>query len=220
MNQTRPVEPGYIAVEGPIGVGKTSLCARLAQALGAEQVLEAPEGNPFLERFYQESGQALGTQLFFLMQRLDLLREMTREAAEGREGVRITDFLIDKDELFARVTLQEAEYALYQRIRAYLPTDLPRPDLVIYLQAPVETLRDRIAQRGRSFERRIDDAYLQRLSETYASFFYRYEDAPLLIVNAAEIDWVNRDEDFRQLLDFMRTVRAGRHYFNPLPSAV
>ncbi|MBK1692661.1 deoxynucleoside kinase [Ectothiorhodospira mobilis] len=220
MNQTRPAEPGYIAVEGPIGVGKTSLCARLAQALGAGQVLESPEGNPFLERFYQGEGQALGTQLFFLMQRLEQLSAMAREAETDPGGVRITDFLIDKDELFARVTLKEEEYALYRRIRAHLPADLPRPDLVIYLQAPVEILRERIAHRGRSFERRIDDVYLQRLSETYASFFYHYEGAPLLIVNAAEIDWVNRDEDFRQLLDFMRTVHAGRHYFNPLPSAV
>ncbi|MCG5499048.1 deoxynucleoside kinase [Ectothiorhodospira haloalkaliphila] len=220
MNQTELTEPSLIAVEGPIGVGKTSLATRLADTLGAELVLESPDHNPFLERFYQDPRhQALATQLFFLTQRLDQWQGLRRDAGDA-PALRVTDFVLDKDDLFAQVTLEEEEYRLYQRIRQGLQRDVARPDLVIYLQAPVEILRERIAQRGRSYEKLMDSVYLQRLSDTYASFFYHYAEAPLLIVNAGEIDWVKRDEDFQQLLDFMRTIRAGRHYFNPLPSAV
>lgn len=206
----------YIAVEGPIGVGKTSLSRRLANALNAELLLELPEGNPFLERFYQNPAQhALATQLFFLTQRMEQLRRLVGDA---RQGVQVTDFLMEKDDLFAKLTLNTEEYALYRRIRDSIPQVLPQPDLVIYLQAPVDTLRQRIGQRGHAHERSIDPSYLKRLSDTYASFFYHYADAPLLIVNASEINWVERDEDFQQLLDFIPAARAGRHYFNPLPS--
>jgi deoxyguanosine kinase len=211
--------PSYIAVEGPIGVGKTSLARRLADTFNAELILETPEDNPFLERFYHDPrGAALPTQLFFLMQRV-------RQLAALRQGdifkpVRVADFLVEKDRLFAQVTLDDAEHGLYEQVYEQLTLDAPTPDLVIYLQAPVEVLLERVARRGRSYERLIDSAYLHRLSEAYASFFYHYEDAPLLIVNASGIDWVNREADYQQLLDFMRGMGAGRHYFNPLPFAM
>lgn len=209
----------YIVVEGPIGVGKTSLARRLAETFDAELMLEAPEENPFLERFYQDpKGAALPTQLFFLMQRVRQLEALRQ--GELFTPVRVADFLVEKDRLFAQVTLDDAEHSLYQQVYGQLTLDAPRPDLVIYLQAPVDVLMERVARRGRHYERLIDSAYLHRLSEAYAGFFYHYDDAPLLIVNASGIDWVNREEDYRQLLDFVRTMGPGRHYFNPLPFAM
>lgn len=211
--------PSYIVVEGPIGVGKTSLAERLAESFDAELLLEAPEENPFLERFYQDpQGAALPTQLFFLMQRVRQLEALRQ--GDIFKPVRVADFLVEKDRLFAQVTLDDAEHGLYEQVYGQLTLDAPKPDLVVYLQAPVEVLMERVARRGRSYERLIDSAYLHRLSEAYASFFYHYDDAPLLIVNAAGIDWVNREQDYRQLLEFIRGMGAGRHYFNPLPFAM
>lgn len=215
---SRP-SPSYIVVEGPIGVGKTSLARRLAETYDGELMLEAPEENPFLERFYQDPrSAALPTQLFFLMQRVRQL-EVLRQGDIFRP-VRVADFLVEKDRLFAQVTLDDAEHGLYEQVYSQLTLDAPKPDLVIYLQAPVDVLMERVARRGRSYERLMDGAYLHRLSEAYARFFYHYEDAPLLIVNASGIDWVNREEDYQQLLTFIRGMGAGRHYYNPLPFAM
>ncbi len=208
--------PGYIVVEGPIGVGKTSLAHRLADSFGSELLLEGAAENPFLERFYRNPRQgALSTQLFFLLQR-------ARQMEELRQGdmfrpVRVSDFLMEKDQLFARLTLDDQEFGLYQQVYEHLTVDAPVPDLVIYLQAPVDVLLSRIAKRGINYEQHIDIGYLQRLSEGYARFFHDYEAAPLLIVNAAHVDLINNEETYQELLELIRRVRTGRHYFNPMP---
>jgi deoxyadenosine/deoxycytidine kinase len=208
--------PSYIAIEGPIGVGKTSLARRIAEDFGTELLLEDPGENPFLERFYDDpKAAALPTQLFFLMQR-------TRQMGQFKQGdifrpVQVADFLIEKDRLFAEVTLDDDEFSLYEQVYDQLTIEAPTPDLVIYLQAPVRVLVERVGRRGRGYERYIDPAYLQRLSEAYTDFFYHYQEAPLLIVNAAEIDFVNNEADYRQLLDTISAVKTGRHYYNPLP---
>lgn len=211
--------PSYIVVEGPIGVGKTSLAHRLSTEFGSELLLEGPEENPFLERFYQDpKSGALPTQLFFLMQRVRQVRELSQ--GDMFEPVRVADFLIEKDYLFAQLTLDADELELYEQVYAQMTLDAPTPDLVVYLQAPVDVLLRRIAGRGRHYEQTIDSAYLQRLCDAYTEFFYHYNDAPLLIVNASEIDLVNREEDYQALLDQIRIARSGRHYFNPLPFAM
>ncbi len=205
----------YIAVEGPIGVGKTSLARRLAAALGAGLVLEQAEENPFLERFYRDPASgALPAQLHFLFQRAQQLGALRQ--ADLFAEVRVSDYLLDKDRLFARLTLDPAELALYEQIHARLDVEPPRPDLVIYLQAPVDTLLERIGRRGIRSEASIERRYLERVSEAYARFFHDYDAAPLLIVNAAAIDLVGNTADFDELLATVRRIRKGRLYYNPM----
>lgn len=213
-------KPGYVVVEGPIGAGKTSLAQRLSTAYGSDLMLERPEENPFLARFYQARKQyALPTQLFFLFQRARQLQELKQ--GDMFRPVRVADFLLEKDELFARLNLDDDELRLYEQVYTQLSLDLPVPDLVIYLQAPVEVLVERIRKRGFDYERSIDRDYLQRLSEAYTQFFYHYTRAPLLIVNAADINFVDSDADFTALLDHINSIRTGgRHFFNPLPIAL
>lgn len=209
----------FIVVEGPIGVGKTSLARRLAETFGSELLLEDAERNPFLERFYRNPRQgALPTQLFFLFQRAQQMQELRQ--GDMFAPVRVADFLMEKDRLFAELTLDRDELDLYEQVYERLTIDAPRPDLVIYLQAPVEVLRQRIARRAVPHEQLMDAAYLARLTEAYTRFFHDYTEAPLLIVNAAQIDLVASDEDFKQLLEYIRRVRTGRHYFNPIPIAL
>jgi len=208
--------PGYIVVEGPIGVGKTSLARRLAESFGSELLLEGAEENPFLERFYRNPRQAaLPTQLFFLFQRARQLQELRQ--ADMFRPVRVADFLMEKDRLFGQLTLDDDELRLYEQVYAQLTLDAPLPDLVIYLQAPVDVLRERIAKRGVAHEQLIEMGYLQRLVDAYTQFFHQYSATPLLIVNASGIDLVNGDEDYELLLRHVRTVRNGRHYLNPMP---
>lgn len=206
----------YIVVEGPIGVGKTSLAQRLADEFGSSLLLEQIEENPFLERFYQNPREAaLSTQLYFLLRRTKQLQEFKQ--TDIFSPVKVADFLIEKDQLFAQVTLSASEYELYEQVYSHLTIDAPTPDLVVYLQAPVEVLLHRIRKRGRGYERLIESAYLEQLNEAYAKFFYDYADAPCLIVNASEIDFINNDKDYELLLQEILNTEAGKRYFNPLP---
>ena len=205
--------PAYIAVEGPIGVGKTTLARRLAQTFSYEIVLERSDENPFLERFYRNRSQyALATQLFFLFQRAQQLEKLRQ--ADLFEPVRVADFLLDKDRLFAEVTLDQDEFRLYNQVYDRIVLSAPIPDLVIYLQAPVDVLLRRIQQRGISYEQLIDTAYLETLNEAYSSFFHYFDASPLLIVNAATIDFAANDNHYSELLDAILDTRSGRHYFN------
>jgi deoxyadenosine/deoxycytidine kinase len=203
----------YIVVEGPIGAGKTSLAHVLADLLGGDELFEHPEENPFLERFYGDMARfALATQLTFLFQRADQLAgvgqfDMFRRATVG-------DFLLDKDPLFARLNLSDAEYRLYEKVYSHLKPQMPAPDLVVYLQAPVETLIERVHRRGVEFERKISAAYLARVAEAYSRYFYAYEAAPLLIVNSARLNFVDNREHVELLLARIGSMRSRREFFN------
>ena len=203
----------YIAIEGPIGAGKTSLAQRLAARMGAELLLEQPGENPFLARFYQNMARyALQTQLFFLFQRVHQLEPLAQRDLFRRAT--IADFLIDKDPLFASLTLSPDELALYQRVYEALRPQAPAPDLVIYLQAPTETLVERVRRRAAPFERGIEEAYLALLAESYARFFYHYSAAPVLIVNSQSLNFVERDADFELLFERMQSMRSRREFFS------
>lgn len=211
--------PGYIVVEGPIGVGKTTLAKKLAATYGTELLLEGADENPFLERFYRNPQDgALPTQLFFLLQRAQQVQSLRQ--GDMFQDVRVADFLVQKDRLFAELTLDEHEFNLYQQVYAHLTLDAPTPDLVIYLQAPVDTLLLRIQRRGRPYEQKFDPAYLRRLSDAYASFFHHYAEAPLLIVNAAHIDLANNEHDYAALLEQIQRMGKGRQYFNPMTASL
>ena len=209
----------YVVVEGPIGVGKTSLARRLAASFGSDLVLEQGEENPFLERFYRNPrAAAFQTQLYFLFQRARQLQDLRQQDMFQR--VRVADYLLDKDRLFARLTLDDEEYGLYEQVYARLAIDAPVPDLVVYLQAPVDVLLERIARRGIGYEQAIERRYLERLAESYARFFLEYAAAPVLTVNATDIDPVGNERDYDVLLAEIVRARKGRHYFNPLKSLV
>ena len=205
----------FIVLEGPIGVGKTSLATKLAASLGAEQVLEQADQNPFLERFYRNPrAGALPAQLYFLFQRAQQLSALKQQDLFA--PVRVADYLLDKDRLFARVTLEDEEFRLYEQVHARLAIDVPVPDLVVYLQAPVDVLLERISRRGIRYEHYIERAYLEKLNAAYARFFHEYAAAPLLIVNAAAIDPLHNESDYEELLAAIGRMQRGRLYYNPL----
>jgi deoxyadenosine/deoxycytidine kinase len=206
--------PRFIVVEGPIGVGKTSLATRIAESFSGELLLEQIDQNPFLEQFYKSRRTvALPAQLFFLFQRARLLEELRQ--SDMFAPVRIADFHIAKDRLFAEINLSRDEFELYEQIVDKLDMDAPEPDLVVYLQASVDTLMTRIAQRNISYERKIDRAYMEKLTDAYARYFHDYDETPLLIVNASSIDPDRNDADYDALFEQVSRITGGRHFFNP-----
>ena len=209
----------YIIIEGPIGVGKTSLANKLALEWDADLVLENVDDNPFLSKFYKNPREvSLQTQLYFLLTRTRQVQAFKQQ--DIFSNTRVSDFMLQKDRLFAQVTLNNEEYDLYDQLYSYMTVDIPKPDLIIYLQAPVSTLMKRIKKRGRDFEKYIDTEYLERLNAMYLKFFNTYNASPLLIVNAEDIDFVNNKNDYKNLLDKIYSIDKGRHYFNPLASII
>jgi len=207
--------PKFIVIEGPIGVGKTSLARRLAASFDGDLVLEHSEDNPFLEQFYRSGRRtALPAQLHFLFQRARQLESLNQ--GDLFAPVRIADFHMLRDRLFAELNLDADELELYNRISEKLDFDIPVPDLVIYLQASVDALMSRIAGRGIEYERQMDRGYVESIADAYARYFYDYDESPLLIVNASAIDPVHNEVDYDLLYQQVRRVTSGRHFFNPM----
>ena len=203
----------YLVVEGPIGAGKTSLALKLAQRLNANTLLEDPKANPFLPQFYRDMRRyALQTQLFFLFQRVGQMESVLQPDLFGKPT--IADFTLAKDPLFARLTLDDAEYQLYDRIYRHVKPQAPPPDLVIFLQASIGTLVERVKKRGHAMEAGIDEGYLRRLSEAYTSYFYDYSASPLLIVNSERLNFVDVPEHLELLMQRIDGMRGGREFFN------
>ena len=203
----------YLVVEGPIGCGKTSLATKLSHRLGASLILEDPQANPFLPLFYRDMRRyALPTQLFFLFQRVGQVEALKQPDLFGKPTV--ADFTLAKDPLFARLTLEDAEYQLYSRIYEHVKPQAPAPDLVIYLQASVDTLIGRVRKRGTAFESGISEDYLRRLSEAYTRYFHNYDESPLLIVNSERLNFVDVPEHLDLLVDRLNAMRGGREFFN------
>ena len=208
----------YIVVEGPIGVGKTSLVQMLGEEFVSRVVLEKAADNPFLPKFYTNpTGFAFQTQMFFLLSRYQQQRELAQQELFN-QGI-ICDYLFAKDRIFASVNLDEDELVLYQQIYTLLDQRIPKPDLVIYLQSPTEVLQQRIRMRGRSYEREISREYIETVNEGYNRFFFSYDDTPLLIINTAEVDFVRRPEDFQDLVREIRRMKKGVQFYVPLGSA-
>ncbi|HEY8085306.1 MAG TPA: deoxynucleoside kinase [Methylophilaceae bacterium] len=204
----------YIVIEGPIGSGKTTLAKRMAERLSAQLLLENAAENPFLERFYQNPERhALPTQLFFLFQRTEQLRKLSQPDLFG--GSTIADFFLEKDPLFARLTLNDEEFALYRNIYQHVQLQIPPPDLVIYLQTSTDILLERVEKRGIDYEKGISRDYLEKLAASYSDFFHQYQSAPLLIVNNEHLDVATSDEALELLMDRMLKMRGPREYFNP-----
>ena len=211
--------PKYIAIEGPIGVGKTTLANKIAETFNYDAFLEQPAENPFLKNFYRNPSQsALATQLFFLFQRMQQIQDLKQRSLF--ETVRVADFLIEKDRLFAEVTLSMEEMDLYDKVYDHLTLDAPTPDLVIYLQAPIDVLKDRITKRGNINEQYLTLEYLEKLNDAYSRFFLDYNNAPLLIINAADINLESNEGDYESLITTIMSNPRGKNFINPQPSII
>src|SRR5256884_2914373 len=209
----------YIVIEGPIGVGKTTLTRALCKRFRGRGLYEIVEENPFLSSFYQDRQKyAFQTQLFFLLSRFKQQQDLFQQ--DLFSSVTISDYLFAKDRIFASITLDPNELSLYERIYQMLGPRVMKPDLVIYLQARLDVLLARIKKRGREFERRFDSEYLAELSRTYNDFFHRYEDTPLLVINTSDLDFVDNDEDFDELIRALASIKHGTHYYQPLGTRV
>ena len=211
--------PKYIAIEGPIGVGKTTLANKIAETFNYDAFLEQPAENPFLKNFYRNPSQsALATQLFFLFQRMQQIQDLKQRSLF--ENVRVADFLIEKDRLFAEVTLSAEEMILYEKVYEHITLDAPTPDLVIYLQAPIEILKERITKSGNINEQYLTLDYLERLNDAYSRFFLNYNDAPLLIINASDINLESNEADYESLISMIMSNPKGKNFINPQPSII
>ncbi len=211
----------YIAVEGPIGVGKSTLASRLAESFGFSFVGESALNNPYLEKFYKHPAQfAFHAQVYFLQSRVETLSQLQHPHTERQASGVVTDFCMDKDCLFAANTLDDTEFLMYERLQSSLVIDLPKPDLVIYLQAPVSVLLNRISKRGLKFEQNLNSSYLQKLVDSYENYFHQYDQTPLLVVNAAEINIAENQVDYQNLLQNIAEIGPGRHYLNPIAATL
>ena len=214
--QTSRSEIRHIAIEGVIGAWKTTLAAMLSERLGARLVLEKFEENPFLPKFYEDQEHyAFQTQIFFLLSRFRQQQELFQ--ADLFQNVLVSDYIFDKDKIFAYLTLQDDELKLYESVLSAIEKNIPTPDLVVYLQSSLERLMANIRKRGRKMEENMSEEYIRELNEAYNYFFFRYKNAPLLIVKATEIDFVGRKADFENLVtQILRTDRAPVEYYNPV----
>lgn len=204
----------YVVIEGPIGSGKTTLARMLADQFSVELLSEKAEANPFLTRFYQDAQRyALPTQLFFLFQRSRQIEDMAQRDMFGQPTV--SDFFLEKDPLFARLNLDDEEYSLYHQIYQHLQLKAPKPDLVVYLQTPVDALMDRIEERNISYEQDMPREYIARLAEAYSEFFHGYDASPLLIVNNEKLNIIKDPDAFNLLIERIGQIKSSREYFNP-----
>jgi deoxyguanosine kinase len=211
-------QPRFIAIEGPIRVGKSTLAGILAETLQARRIVE-PENNPFLDRFYQEmSGMSLATQMWFLVERYDQMRPLAKELSGSDPRPIVSDYLFEKDKLFAYINLTDAELALYNRYYQTFRNEVPTPDLVIYLQASPEILKQRLRRKGLTQEQAISDEYIEQVAKAYEHFFFHYTASDLLVVDTSEIDFVNRDQDLALLLKRLSEPIKGKQYFLPPPT--
>jgi len=211
------IEPRFIAIEGAIGAGKTSLVKLLGSQLDARIILEQDEDNPFLEKFYKDrQSHALQTQLFFLMSRYKQYLSLAQR--DLFDSVVITDYLFARDRIFAHLNLQEHEFQLYEQIYDLVRQKLPKPDLVVFLQTNLDVLRKRVDKRDRDYEAYMENEYLEDVNKAFNNFFFYYSDTPLLVVNTSEIDFVEKKVDLEELINKINQHRIGREYYNPLGS--
>ena len=211
-------QPRFIAIEGPIRVGKSTLAGILAETLHARRIVE-PENNPFLDRFYQEmSGMALATQMWFLVERYDQMHPLAKDLSGSDPRPIVADYVFEKDKLFAYINLTDAELALYNRYYQTFRNEVPTPDLVIYLQASPEVLKQRLKRKGLTQEQAISDEYIEQVAKAYEHFFFHYTASDLLVVDTSEIDFVNRSQDLALLLKRLSEPIKGKQYFLPPPT--